>query len=412
MRHFEIPDIQAASSPALLQRGCVHVIGLEPLRDRAGPRWQKMRSAVYARLEMILQQRLGPTDFFLPLDDVTYLVTMPGTESEDARIACLRATYDLYVSYLGQCEIDSIRLYDAKQADGNSIAVERIATEHLRTLAQRAGISEDSGKSLARTSTGQRQDSGNRTTIDVAVHFLPVWDAHNEAITLYICAPSRLALKSDPLVELTLGDLKPQARAEVEISCLQQGVAALTEHLKRGERFMMAFQVCYDTLSSHIGRVQFTDAFRELPSEFRQYLIIQLTEVPSGVPHSRLSDLVIAVKPYAKAVMSEIPDFWRNHADYGGLGLQAIGMNFDQSRLTRQQKADALGKMIASAKQLGLSTFLTGVSDLTTLCSARQGKVHFVEGPAIASPLHEPRPMTRLRWSDVMQSVGSDTATA
>jgi hypothetical protein len=412
MRQFEIPDIQAACSPALLQRGCVHVIGLEPLRDRAGPRWEKMRDAVCARLEMILRQRLGPTDFFLPLDDVTYLVTMPGTESQDAQIACLRVTYDLYVNYLGQCEIDSICLYRAKQADGNAIGVERIATEQLRTLAQRAGISENSVKALDKISIGQRRVSDDRTTIDVGVHFLPMWDAHNEAITLYTCTPKRLALQSSPSVTLSLDELKPQCRAEVEISCLQQGVAALARHLKRGERFMMAFQVCYDTLSSHLGRVQFTDACRELPSDFRQYLIIQLTEVPSGVPHSRFSDLVVAVKPYVKAVMSEIPEFWRNYADYGGLGLQAIGMNFAQSRLTHQQKADALRKMITSARQIGLSTFLTGVSDLATLCSAREGKVHFIEGSAIASPLHEPRPMMRLRWRDVMPSVGPDATTA
>ena len=173
---------------------------------------------------------------------------------------------------------------------------------------------------------------------------------------------------------LSLDELKPQCRAEVELSCLQQGVAALATHLKRGERFMMAFQVCYDTLSSHFGRVQFTDACCELPSDFRQYLIIQLTDVPSGVPHSRLSDLVVVVKPYAKAVMCEIPEFWRNYADYGGLGLQAIGMNFDQSRLTRQQKAYALGKLITSAKQIGVSTFLTGVSDSRLYAALVKGK--------------------------------------
>jgi hypothetical protein len=405
MRQFEIPNIKAASTPALLQRGCVHVIGLEPLRDRAGRRWGKMRGAVFASLELILRQRLGPSDFFMPLDDVTYLVTMPGTESEDAQIACLRVTYELYVNFLGQCQIDTICLYRATQAEGNAIGVERIATEELLTLAQRAGISENNAKAHDEVALGQRRASEDPTAIDVEVHFLPVWDAHNEAITLYSCEPKRLSRRSTPSLALSLDELNPQCKARMEISCLQQGVAALARHLERGERFMMIFQVCYDTLSSHLGRVQFRNACRELPSHFRQYLIIQLTDAPPGVPHSRLCDLVIAVKPYVKAVMSEIPDFWRNYADYNGLGLQAVGMNFDHSRLTHQQKSDALRKLITSAKQIGLSTFLMGVSDFVTLRSAREGRIHFLSGPAIASPLEEPRPMTRLRWDEVMQSL-------
>ena len=176
MRLFELPGIQAVSSPALLERGCVHVIGLEPLRDRAGPRWEKMRGSVCARLEMILRQRLGPSDFFLPLDDVAYLVTMPGTEPEDAQITCLRITYDLYVSYLGECNLDSICLYRARQADRNAIAVERIATEQLETLAKRAGTSEGGNEPPKVPATrGQSADQG--TGINADVHFLPMWDA-------------------------------------------------------------------------------------------------------------------------------------------------------------------------------------------------------------------------------------------
>src|SRR5450432_3168916 len=173
MRQFAIPGIKAASSPALLERGCVHVIGLEPLRDRAGPRWEKMRGSVYARLETILRQRLGPSDFFLPLDDVAYLVTMPGTEAEDAQITCLRITYDLYASYLGECSLDSICLYRAKEADGNAIGVERITTERLESLAERAGTLEGRVEPRELPATrGQNADQG--ASINADVHFLPM----------------------------------------------------------------------------------------------------------------------------------------------------------------------------------------------------------------------------------------------
>jgi len=122
----ERPDLKAAAAPTLLERGCVHVIGLEPLRHRAGARWEKIREGVHCRLEIILRKRLGPSDFFLPLDETSYLVTMPGAEGPDAQTACLGAAYELYESYLGECDIGSIMLYRAKKSADEGIAVDRV----------------------------------------------------------------------------------------------------------------------------------------------------------------------------------------------------------------------------------------------------------------------------------------------
>src|SRR5258706_14475007 len=102
---FDRPDLKAAASPELLKRGCVHVIGLEALRDKAGPLWEKIRAGIHSRLETILRQRLGPADFFVSLDDVFYLVTMPTANTEDAQVAWLGAPYALYTRYFRPCRL-------------------------------------------------------------------------------------------------------------------------------------------------------------------------------------------------------------------------------------------------------------------------------------------------------------------
>src|SRR5882672_694716 len=376
---FDRPDLKAAASPELLKRGCVHVIGLEALRDKAGPLWQKIHAGIYSRLETILRHRLGPADLFVAVDEVFYLVTMPAANAEDAQVACLGAAHELYTSYFGQCDMGMVHLYRAVQAAGDAIGIERIPKEQLSVLAERAGVKNGVGK--ARTEATRTSIANENSPVDNKVQFQPVWDSRNEAITLYRCIPQPIAIRQGSSV-VALEDLAPKFRTKVELSCLHQGIATLARHLERGERFLMAFGVAYETLSSHTGRVEFTNACRELSSDFRQYIVMQLTDVPAGVPHGRLADLVMTLRPFGRAVMSEIPSSCRSYAAYEDIGLQAIGLNLEHAKLAPREASDEIAKLATAAKRLSASGFLWGVSDVRTLSNARHG-IHFMTGPAI-----------------------------
>jgi hypothetical protein len=394
----------------------VHVIGLEALRDKAGPLWEKIRAGIHSRLETILRQRLGPADFFVSVDDVFYLVTMPAANAEDAQVACLGAAYELYTSYFGQCDLAMVNLYRAVQTAADEIGTERIPTEQLRVLAERAGATNGVGKARTETTRAEatraeaiQASAASENSVDAKVQFQPVWDARNEAITLYRCVPQPVVVRqgSSPI---PIDDLAPKARAKAELACLQHGMAILARHIERGERFLMAFGVAYETLSSHVTRVEFTSACRELSSNFRQYIVMQLTDIPAGVPHSRLSDLVMTLRPFARAVMSEVPSSCRSYAAYEDIGLQAIGLNLERAKLGPKEVSDEIAKLTTAAKRLSVSAFLWGVNNEATLRNARHG-IHFMTGPAIAPVVSAPRPMTRLYWHEVLQS-GSHSATA
>src|ERR1700704_4876914 len=344
---FDRPDIKAAAPPAVLARGCVQLIGLEALRTKAGPLWEKIRAGIYSRLETILRQRLGPADLFMAVDEVFYLVTMPAANAEDAQVACLGAAHELYTSYFGQCNLGMVHLYRAVQAAGGAIGAERISNEQLGVLAERAGIVNGSAKAHAEPTAAPVANESSPA--DNMVQFQPVWDARNEAITLYRCVPQPIAVRQGSSV-VALEDLAPKFRTKVELSCLHQGIATLVRHLERGERFLMAFGITYETLSSHTGRVEFTNACRELSSDFRQYIVMQLTDVPVGVPHSRLSDLVMTLRPFARAVMSEVPSACRSYAAYEDIGLQAIGLNLERAKLTPREASDEIAKLAGAAK--------------------------------------------------------------
>jgi hypothetical protein len=403
MLRFDRPEIKAAATPALLARGSVHVIGLEPLREQAGARWDKIQTGVHGRLEAMLRQQLGPSDFFAPLNDVAYLVTMPSADREDAEVSCLRIAFDLYTSYLGQCDVGGLQVYRAAEGEGDVIRLDSIPRDRIGAIAARAGIPD-----AVHTPRGQRPvlevraAPDERALSEFEPQFLPIWDTKNGAVTSYACVPHHLAFANGTPV--MLHDLEARERTKVELICLRQGVAALIRHLERGERFLMTLRVAFDTLSSPIARMEFAGICRDLPSDLRQYLLFELVAVPEGVPQGRLADLMTSLRPYAKALRVQIPAGCHNYFPYQGLALQAIGLDLARLKTSGKDVPAEIMRLSAAARRLAFATFLEGVSDLAALKTARESGAQFLSGELIGGSLPEPRPMTRLSWRDVVDA--------
>lgn len=102
------PLLAVAASPSHLAKGCVNVVEFDGLKVQAGDRWPRFREGVYARIEGLLRTKLGPNDLFLRLADTAYLITMPTTDAEDVSAVCLNVAFELYKSFLGQCDISQI----------------------------------------------------------------------------------------------------------------------------------------------------------------------------------------------------------------------------------------------------------------------------------------------------------------
>jgi hypothetical protein len=117
MRRDFAPELIAAASASLIQRGGVQVIGLSGIKAETGERWDKLKPSVRAHMETLLRQKLGPTDFFTRIDDTSFLVSMPSANAEEAQIFCLRIVHDLHEILLGHCEIGKLEIARATKVE-------------------------------------------------------------------------------------------------------------------------------------------------------------------------------------------------------------------------------------------------------------------------------------------------------
>jgi len=248
MYYLVQPELRAAAAPALLSRGCVNVIGLEPIKAQAGPRWNKIKDGVHTRLETILRQNLSSTDFFAPLNDCAFLITMPSSNAADAQVTCLRIAHDLYKSYLGTCDFGTLEIFTASEGENGSLALSLVMKDALLRLAHRAGLVETT------SAHPHLEFTPCPTDTSPAIRFAPLWDCRNEAITGNVCLIPRPP-PAQPSETATLFDAAARLRMKYELDTLYRGIGILLEHLERGERFLMVFRVTFDTIGSPVGRM-------------------------------------------------------------------------------------------------------------------------------------------------------------
>src|SRR5258708_18070914 len=189
------PVVRIAASNELLQRGCVNLIGLEEIKNQVGPRWEKLRTSVFAKLENLLRHKLSSTDFYTQLDDLSFLVSMPSASPEESRIFCLRVAQELHVSLLGSCDIGKLKFSSVTGAQEDIFARAPIAGPQLAALARTACLSEEGGRAAPER---KPVPDGPGSAKPVFCHkFKPIWDAQQEAVPTYRCVSDQPGVSDD-----------------------------------------------------------------------------------------------------------------------------------------------------------------------------------------------------------------------
>jgi len=386
------PELKLALSKPLLERGCINVIGLEKIKAAAGSRWEKTRPSVCAQMEAILKRTLGSTDFFAEIDDTTFFVCTPAASIEESRVFCLRVAHELHTSQLGSCDPQGLRLAQIKDVKDDVLEYAPISPDAIKQLAVRAGLA-TAGPAPA---PEPKSAPGNATPIR-RPRFTPLWDAQHQAITTYRCD-----FPGDPF---SLGIPASQLRIRDELggllSRLTLATNALARHLSIGERFLLSLPIPYELLGSPIIRMEVASFCRALSSTLRSYLLFEISDMPYGVPQSRLSELVGSLRPFCRGVSAILPARIPSYSAYQGANLFAIGLSLAPHDVGTTEMESEIFKLNAAAKRLHMKSIILEAPNLEVLLAARGHGADLISGPLIGSPILEPTPIRRLSLDDI-----------
>jgi hypothetical protein len=384
-----VDSIRALVPESLLRNGAVHILDLDSIRVRAGVRWEKSRDAVYARLEQTLQRQLGSADVFLRLTDTTYLLTQPSSPPEDSDLCCFKIMFDLLTHLFGQCGVADICLHRVVACEQDALVTEKIAFPALHKLAVRAGTSVDVGGDVVSLPI-QGAPAGTGAT-----RFAPVWDARKGVITTF--------RQEIEMVEGFDSGIDPRRAVASFLLCFRRSCEMLARHAEGNARFLLEMPISYELLSNPIGRMEFVSLCRSLPSHVRQFLLFEVAQIPLGVPQSRLSELVSALKPFARGIFAQVTSRTYDFGAFQSVGLQAIGLSLVSPTgvVTGREEVE---KLAAAAHKMRLSSFVCGAQSLDQIEFACSRGIDLVCGTAIGTPVREPAGMYRLDLAGIAAS--------
>jgi len=407
MQRIIKPELKFVASPALLERGCVVVIGLEAIRNEAGARWDKMRQAIYMNLESLLRQKLCGTDYYSQLDDLSYLVSMPAASSDEAQILCVSAAYELHKTLLGNCEITQLRISRARRLDGDNLECENTEGTALAKIAWQAGLKVTGSIEQDHFQSTVLVPSSATSSHPPPTHrFTPLWDVQNEAITTYRC---------ETVIESSLFEaIQPHANFKTDLSNLlfrlRFATETLANHLAAGRKYLLSLPISYELLGSPVARMEVASLCRNLSSAMRPYLQFEIGEMPYGVPQSRLSELVGSLRPFCRGVTAYLPARIPSYAAYQGAGLSAIGLSLAAGVSANTDMSSEVFKLATAAHRLHLKSFVLDIPNCDLLLSAHHLKVNAMSGHMIGQPTAMPDPVKRLPLTEIVTREMHDLA--
>lgn len=366
----------------VLKAGGVNLIGLDAIRDNLGDRWAAKRERVWEHVERDLEKRLGPFDMAVRLDDVTWLVAMPGTSRFAAQVSCLHILQDILKFFLGESRNRDVRVRGVTDVTGDSVssapldAAELAAQAHAppptESHVEHAQTAEWKPPLAGRTESGLFTSRG-RSQVDIRLGIQPVWNLKRGLITSYL-----IERATQPKVE------DPADVLQVDIATMAYAANVMEEHKSTGGRLTLHVPISYSSAASVRGRELALQIMRRHREAAKETCLIEITDLDPGVPPSRLIEIVALLKPFALGVLARVRPSQKALQAVKGCGLRGLILEAHGLGQTPGEIGPLLKAFHDAAQGIAPNLIVHGLDapDLVD-AAARAGLTHASEWPQL-----------------------------
>lgn len=267
-----------------------------------------------------------------------------------------------------------------------------LAIDSGEVLASKALEWEDCFKGSAGSSKCETEFAVTAAGHGSAYKYCPVWDVRRDAITTYRCiSQPRHDARADPGSKGDSGEALLRG-----LGRLAEGLRVLARHLASGERFLMWIPIEYPLLASVASRRDIIQACRAISGNLRPYLILEIGDVPPGLPPGRLADLAGLLRPFCRGVAALLPALPVHDDDCPGAGLHAIGISLMQIKARGPEIGHILLQLRRVAKGPHMKSFVLDVEQYDSLTVAREMGMDLLSGSLIGPAMEIPAPVMHL----------------
>lgn len=286
----------------------VRVIGLDAIREAAGPRWPRMRERVCSGSLDILSRHVSPADVIIPAGDGFLVVLAEGRPGHNQE-RCRKMQDALLEFYLGEEALATLR----PEVTSRSLSADGFAD--LMT----AGMHAPPAPLLVAKTTGgeivQVRTFSMRERQVVGHWFYPV--RHERGTR-------RLAYNGDFILD---GSHRGQDYLELDIALLDQALSELASSADSGQEAAVGFTVHATTMQTRRSRQAYMAALSAAPEVLRRRAIVTIAEIEKGTPLISIADWCCGLRALVSRVCLDF--HYADHAitNIGGVGAWAAGFH-------------------------------------------------------------------------------------
>ena len=390
--HFELPDAKSGQAPdaALVTAANLHVLQLEFIKAKLGPKWEKLSALVHTLFEKSLRRAQGPKDHFLLVDELSYVVTFHDQSLQEASLACAQVAKEA-CDHLFGVDVDDISIRSLVGLVSPAMLEDAAAKGvHIMELLERTGgeiiVShrDNPAADWQKNANAAPAQSGEHIAkahalgdeMGLRIGFCPVWElASRKSASLYLSVLNRAGDGPWSIRKALKGAEEPH------ITKLE--TALLNAAAEYAQRAYAAQKICsvsvglsYETLSGFHSRIHYIGALKAVHAPATCPLLLRIDDVPEGTLPGRLVEIVTMLTAPNIRVTAQFESL-RHLYDMGvRLGIVGIGGALPPQSDTALATTMAQRLMCRASEQKAFA-FLDGLDKPALADAALKNHVRF-----------------------------------
>jgi len=335
----------------------VKVIGLDEIREAAGPRWPRMRERVRSGSMNILSQHIGPDDVIVPAGD-GFLVMLADVRAGDTQRKCQAMRDALLRFYLGEEALAALRpevQNRALSAQGLTDLISSSVHEHSPLVAR---------------------------PLEEEIAIAPVLMTHEHKVGAAWATPvarsarvRRIAYNPDFILDGRHHGGKYDF-LELDIAILDAALAYASRARDAGHPIAVGLSVHATTMQTRKYRETYLTWLRGVDAEVRRTLFVSVDEVERGTPLMSMAEWCTALRAHVSRVSVMLHYTDRAIGSLAGAGAWAAGFHLPVfAGVQRGERSEWLRRHIGfwarSLHNQGMRFIVHGFLEATFLEQAR-----------------------------------------
>ena len=406
-------------SPATIAAAKVHVLQLEPIKQRVGDRWPRLSLLVHKLVNTALQNAQGPRDHFEAVGELAYVATFHNLTQQqaDAALADImqKVCEKLWGAGVEDISVRSVvgEVPQALATDRGCAAeaidavLEQTGSKTVVNIPRSPGTAKKPPKQLSWESPPRNgwlkhvHELGDR--LGIAFRFAPVWEIPGGRSRLLALTMNGRLNGRQGLAKL-IPDSSLHQVVDVEIPLLFMAAAFAQRMSAAGEVASLMVGVSHDTVSHRETRVRYLHALKNVEVPVSCPLLLRIEMIPDGAVPARVGEIAsMLTAPNIRVVL----DFQSpRHLPPFDFRLPAVGIGtMLPQNCDPEEAAKVADKIVRRAQDQKCLSFLHGVDNGELADIAEKAGVKFATGKALGKDSEftglETVPQFPLHWRTV-----------